>query len=65
MRNVIKFFVQHHIVGDLLMLSILVFGFVGMSLSRQVESRDVVECRRASAAECEVVVRDDCAMLFP
>jgi len=31
MRNVIKFFIQHHIVGDLLMLSILVFGFVGMS----------------------------------
>ena len=31
MRSVIKFFVQHHIVGDLLMISILVAGVVGMT----------------------------------
>ena len=31
MRNVIKFFVQHHIVGDLIMIGLLVAGLVGMS----------------------------------
>ena len=31
MRSVIKFFVQHHIVGDLLMIGLLVAGMVGMT----------------------------------
>ena len=31
MRNVIKFFVQHHIVGDLLMIAILIAGLVGLT----------------------------------
>ena len=31
MRNVIKFFVQHHIVGDLFMIAILISGLVGMT----------------------------------
>jgi multidrug efflux pump subunit AcrB len=34
MRNIIRFFVQHHIVGDLLMLAILIAGVVGMSSLR-------------------------------
>ena len=47
MRNLIKFFVQHHIVGDLLMLAILVSGLVGMSNLRsnffpEVDSKIVV-----------------------
>ena len=47
MRQVIKFFVQHHIVGDLLMFAILVSGFVGMSSLRsnffpEVDSKTVV-----------------------
>ncbi|MGY8888149.1 MAG: efflux RND transporter permease subunit, partial [Flavobacteriales bacterium] len=47
MRQVIKFFVQHHIVGDLLMFAILVSGFVGMSSLRsnffpEVDSKIVV-----------------------
>jgi len=47
MRHVIKFFVQHHIVGDLLMFAILVSGFVGMSSLRsnffpEVDSKIVV-----------------------
>jgi multidrug efflux pump subunit AcrB/outer membrane protein TolC len=31
MRSIIKFFVQHHLVGDLLMISILVIGMVGIT----------------------------------
>ena len=31
MRTVIKFFVQHHIVGDLLMIAILIAGLVGLT----------------------------------
>jgi len=31
MRNVIRFFVQHHIVGDLLMIAIIIAGIVGMT----------------------------------
>ena len=31
MRSVIKFFVQHHIVGDILMIAILISGLVGMT----------------------------------
>ena len=31
MRSVIKFFVQHHIVGDLIMIGLLVAGLVGMT----------------------------------
>ena len=47
MRSVIKFFVQHHIVGDLLMLAILVSGLVGLSSLRsnffpEVDSKIVV-----------------------
>ena len=47
MRSLIKFFVQHHIVGDLLMLAILVSGLVGMSNLRsnffpEVDSKTVV-----------------------
>ena len=47
MRSLIKFFVQHHIVGDLLMLAILVSGLVGMSNLRsnffpEVDSKIVV-----------------------
>jgi len=47
MRNIIKFFVQHHIVGDLLMLAIIISGLVGMSSLRsnffpEVDSKIVV-----------------------
>ena len=47
MRSLIKFFVQHHIVADLLMLAILVSGLVGMSNLRsnffpEVDSKIVV-----------------------
>jgi multidrug efflux pump subunit AcrB/outer membrane protein TolC len=31
MRSVIKFFVQHHIIGDLMMIAILAAGLVGMT----------------------------------
>ena len=31
MRNIITFFVKHHIVGDLLMLAIIISGIVGMT----------------------------------
>ena len=31
MKSVIKFFVQHHIVGDILMIAILISGLVGMT----------------------------------
>ena len=37
MRQVIKFFVQHHIVGDLLMFAILVSGFVGLALADYIQ----------------------------